>query len=226
MLFLSATGLTWSQYAGDRFQALVVAVDGSTPELTAERVPAASRAPVSVQTVIDVARQAGLADRLKVTVPAEAGAVFTVAEVSNTWPIQRDQVAVSPTDGRITETILYQDWPVMAKLTRIGILAHMGSLLGLFSQLCLAAVALGLLAMVFWGYRMWWRRRPTRGGYAGALAPRGVARTLSQPVTFALVLGAVFVGWLIPLFGLSLLAFVLVDGAVGALARRRSTAAP
>ena len=226
LLFISATGLTWSQYAGGRFQALVVAMDGSTPELTAERVPAASRAPVSVQTVVDVARQAGLADRLKVTVPAEAGAVFTVAEVSNTWPIQRDQVAVSPTDGRITETILYQDWPLMAKLTRIGILAHMGSLLGLFSQLCLAAMALGLLAMVFWGYRMWWRRRPTRGGYAGALAPRGVARTLSQPVTFTLVLGAVFVGWLIPLFGLSLLAFVLVDGAVGALARRRSTAAP
>jgi uncharacterized iron-regulated membrane protein len=115
---------------------------------------------------------------------------------------------------------------VTAKLTRMGILAHMGSLLGLFSQLCLAAMALGLLTMVLWGYRMWWRRRPTRGGYAGALAPRGVARALSQPVAFALVLGAVFVGWLIPLFGLSLLAFVLVDGVVGALARRRSAAAP
>jgi hypothetical protein len=31
----------------------------------------------------------------------------------------------------------------MAKLTRIGILAHMGGLFGLISQLALAAMALG-----------------------------------------------------------------------------------
>jgi len=41
LLFISATGLTWSTYAGERFGAIVDAVKGSTPALAAESVPGA-----------------------------------------------------------------------------------------------------------------------------------------------------------------------------------------
>jgi plastocyanin domain-containing protein len=30
------------------------------------------------------------------------------------------------------------------------------------NQILLAALALGLLCVIVWGYRMWWQRRPTR----------------------------------------------------------------
>ena len=68
----------------------------------------------------------------------------------------------------------------MAKLTKIGVLSRMGLLFGLPNQLALAAMAIGLLTMIFWGYRMWWQRRPTRGGWASPLARRGALRSLSQ----------------------------------------------
>jgi uncharacterized iron-regulated membrane protein len=38
----------------------------------------------------------------------------------------------------------------------------MGRLFGLANQILLATVAVGLAAIIIWGYRMWWQRRPTR----------------------------------------------------------------
>jgi uncharacterized iron-regulated membrane protein len=183
LLFISATGLTWSSHAGARFQAAVVTVKGSTPELSAEPVPVREASLVTVQATVDTAHAVGLTGLLKITVPAEPGAPFTVAENAGTWPVQRDAVSLDPYTGAITETVLWRDWPVMAKLTRIGILAHMGSLFGLVSQLALAAMALGLLSVLFWGYRMWWQRRPTRAGRVRLAPPvqRGNLRALSNP---------------------------------------------
>lgn len=226
LLFISATGLTWSHYAGERFSAAVVAVHGSSLQLAAEPVPVRDVGRVAVQTAVDAGRDAGLADLLKVTVPAEPGAPFTVSEDADTWPVQRDAVAVDPYTGQITETVRWRDYPLMAKLTRIGILAHMGSLFGLVSQLALTAMAVGLLCVLFWGYRMWWQRRPTRQGRMSrtAPAPRGVLRGLSQPVVFVIVLITVAVGWAIPLLGISLLIFLATDVAVGAATIRMRSA--
>jgi uncharacterized iron-regulated membrane protein len=50
----------------------------------------------------------------------------------------------------------------MARLSKLGVQAHMGYLFGLANQLLLAALALGLLCVIVWGYRMRWQRRPTR----------------------------------------------------------------
>lgn len=222
LLFVSATGLTWSGYAGERFQAMVTAVHGSSLQLAAEPVPVRDTSQIAVQTAVDSARGTGLAGPLKVTVPAELGAPFTISENADSWPVQRDKVAVDPYTGQVSETVRWRDFPVMAKLTTIGILAHMGTLFGLVSQLALAAMALGLLSVLFWGYRMWWQRRPTRGGRARftARVPRGAMRGLSQPAAFALVVLTVAVGWALPVLGVSLLIFLGYDAAAGALARR------
>jgi len=225
LLFISATGLTWSTYAGDRFSAMVTAVHGSSLQLAAEPVPVPVGATaVPLQGVLDTARVAGLAGPLKLTVPDEAGAVFAVEESADNWPVQRDKVAVDPYTGQITETVLWRDFPVMAKLTTIGILAHMGSLFGLVSQLALAALAVGLLTMLVWGYRMWWLRHPTRVD-PRPLAGREALRTLSQPVGFAVVVATVAVGWFLPVLGVSLVVFLLADAALGAVSRRRSSKA-
>ncbi|MCO1660161.1 PepSY-associated TM helix domain-containing protein [Pseudonocardia humida] len=228
LAFISVTGLTWSTYAGERFQAVVTAFDGSRPQLAAEPVPVvAGAAPITVGEAVERARAAGLADRLAVTVPTEPGGVYTVAEDADGIPVQRDEVALDPYTGAVVETVRWDDFPVLAKLTTIGISAHMGLLFGLPNQLLLAALAAGLLCVLFWGYRMAWLRRPTRAGARlVAPAPRGTIRALSQPAAFVVVLAAVAAGWLMPLFGLSLLAFVLVDAALGALAHRRLRARP
>ena len=227
LLFLSATGLTWSNHAGARFSSVVDALKGSTPQLAAEPVAVRDAPLVPVQTVLDTAHAAGLTGLLVVTVPPEPGAPFTVAENGGTWPVQRDAVTVHPYTGAVTETVLWRDWPVLAKLTRIGVLAHRGSLFGLVNQLALTAAAVGLLCLLFWGYRMWWQRRPTRGGRARLtpLTPAGTLRALSQPAAFAVVLATVVVGWLLPVLGVSLLVFLAGDALAGALSRGRAARA-
>lgn len=83
------------------------------------------------------------------------------------------------------------------------------------------AVALG--TVIVRGYLLWWQRRPTRGSRRPARPPlRGTWRRLHPVTVVAVVAAAVTVGWFAPLLGLSLLAFLLVDVAVGLLQRRRS----
>jgi uncharacterized iron-regulated membrane protein len=224
LAFISVTGLTWSTHAGERFQAVVTALQGRTPTLETETVPVREGvATITPGDAVDLARAAGLQDRLAVTVPAEPGDVYAVAEDADGWPIQRDTVALDPYSGDVVESVAWADFPPLAKLTTIGISAHMGLLFGLPNQLLLAGMAIGLLCVLFWGYRMAWLRRPTRaGGWPGAPAPRGVLRGLSQPVAFTVVLLAVAAGWLMPVFGVTLLGFLLVDAALATRAARRA----
>jgi uncharacterized iron-regulated membrane protein len=222
LAFISVTGLTWSTHAGERFQAVVTAFDGSSPGLAVESVPARDAAAITVGQAVQRARAAGLVDRLSVTPPTEPGGVYTVAEDADGLPVQRDQVALDPYTGAVLDAVTWDDHPLLAKLTTVGVSAHMGLLFGLPNQLLLAALAVGLLCVLFWGYRMAWLRRPTRAGARlAAPAPRGTIRALRQPVAFAVVLAAVAAGWLVPVLGLSLLAFVLLDAALGTLAHRR-----
>jgi len=85
----------------------------------------------------------------------------------------------------------------------------MGILFGWPNQLLVAAVALGLCGMVISGYWMWWRRRPSR-----TQSPRLLFDELKRTPGRALIpltLTAVLVGWFLPVLGVSLLAFLLID---------------
>ncbi|MGH3912018.1 MAG: PepSY-associated TM helix domain-containing protein [Pseudonocardiaceae bacterium] len=214
LLFISVTGLTWSQYAGTRFDAIITALDGRTAKLTAEPVEGTGQT-VSVDQALTAARSVGLSDPVIITAPDEPGAPYTVVENSPYWPIQRDQVAVHPYTGQVSEQAQWSDNAPLAKLSTIGIRLHTGTLFGLVNQLAMAAMALGLLAMVFWGYRMWWLRRPTRAtrviATTGSPAPRGGLRKLSLPMLLAIVVLTAAVGWLIPVLGISLLLFLAAD---------------
>lgn len=226
LLFLSATGLTWSTYAGERFTAVVTALDGRSPQLATESVALVDGASmISVQEAVTRARAEGLSDKLSVTVPAEPGAVVQVAEIADTWPVQRDKIALDPYTGEVLESIAWADYPVLAKLTTIGVLAHMGLLWGLPNQLALTALALGLLSVLFWGYRMAWLRRPRGAALPSAPGRRGALRDLSQPVALGVVLVAVAAGWAVPALGVTLAAFLVLD-AVLHRRRRAGAAAP
>lgn len=117
-------------------------------------------------------------------------------------------------------------YPVLAKLTRYGIDLHTGTLFGLANQIALAALALALIFLILWGYRMWWQRRPTRDRTLsfGRPIPRGAWRQVPLPVLLPLALAGGVVGWLVPLLGISLVAFLAVDIALGALSHRRRVA--
>ncbi|WP_344652333.1 PepSY domain-containing protein [Cryptosporangium japonicum] len=247
LLFLSATGLTWSQYAGARFGAALDAVQGHAPALNtalgvSDAAPAAGHhgggAPTGERTtdlpagktLEEVLAAAGpMEGRRDITIPADAGTAYSVAQDKPDWPVSFDQVAVDPVSGEVTERVAYAEWPFLAKLTKIGIRAHMGELFGVVNQVLLAALALGLLCVIVWGYRMWWQRRPTRADRKAPLGfapPRGGWRTLPRWFLVVGVPVTLFVAWAMPLLGVTLGAFLVFDLLVGAFRWALRTPAP
>ncbi|GIF06900.1 PepSY-associated TM helix domain-containing protein [Actinoplanes siamensis] len=244
LLFLSATGLTWSNHAGANFEEFIHSLDSSRPavstDLTAAAVAspggghhagmnmggaaeAATVDPAAITTVYQAARDAGITGAVTIAVPADANTAWSVTGNDSLWPVGRDSVAMDST-GKIVERIDFADWPVLAKLTQWGIYAHMGQLFGLANQILLAALAFGLICVIIWGYRMWWQRRPTRSdrrALAGVPATGGNWTGLPA-WTIAVGLPLVFAaGWFLPLFGIPLLGFLAIDLIVTSIRKRR-----
>ncbi|MGI5291959.1 PepSY-associated TM helix domain-containing protein [Nonomuraea polychroma] len=229
LLFLSATGLTWSKYAGENVDELRAALNWTTPSIstsggdhaahTAREGHAAHAGAddVGVDRVAQAAAGKGLSGPLEIVWPGDPGEPYLVKEIDKTAPTHLDQVAVDATTGRVTAELRFADYPLAAKLTRWGIDGHMGLLFGLANQILLAVLAIGLITLIVLGYRMWWRRRPTRS--FGKPYPRGGWRQVHWAQLAALGLLAVTVGVFLPLMGISLAAFLVIDGLLGLRAR-------
>ncbi|MFN7241795.1 MAG: PepSY domain-containing protein, partial [Dietzia cercidiphylli] len=112
---------------------------------------------------------------------------------------------------------------VAARLTDWGIRLHMGFLFGLANQLLLAAVAAAVVVVTVRGYAMWWMRRPTRTRGLARPPVRGAALELLRRRPLAALIGAtviVAIGWAVPLLGISLAVFLVLDVVLGLGARR------
>ncbi|MGX5360103.1 PepSY-associated TM helix domain-containing protein [Kocuria sp. KH4] len=247
-VFLSATGLTWSTYAGANVSALRTTLGWTTPVLEKTLDPAQEPAggnehaehtgnhdhtamteatgqdTGSFDVVLATAREAGIdADMVEIKPAAEAGTAWSVAEIDRSWPTQVDAVAVDPATGQVGDQVRFAEYGTMAKLAQWGVAAHMGVLFGPLNQVVLLVLALGLAAMVVWGYLMWWRRRPTRatGLTAGAAPVRGGLRRAPWAAVAGVAVVVVALGMFFPLLGISLAAFLALDLALGAVAARR-----
>ncbi|MCK9921362.1 PepSY domain-containing protein [Frankia sp. AgPm24] len=249
LLFLSATGLTWSRYAGAHFATALDATDSHTPDLDIALPQTAAPAGATggahqghtttgaggtaetsaaraggVDRVAAAARGAGLHGPVEITPPTEAGTGWSVAQTDRRWPVRLDQVAVDPADGHVVREVRWTDWPLLAKLTKLGVAAHMGLLFGLVNQILLAGLAIGLICVIVWGYRMWWQRRPTRADRSAVVGPapaRGTWRRLPRPTLVAVILLTAAVGWALPVLGVTLAAFLAFDAAAGLIRARR-----
>ena len=173
--------------------------------------------------MLHAARDHGLSGTVEVTPPAAPGQVFTVTETSPGLPVHRDAVAVDPYTGRITEHIGWDDYPLLAQIRTLGIELHTGTLFGLANQILLAVFAVTTIVLIAGGYRMWWKRSPYRGQLPPAPLP--ALRQLPRPLAALAALVAVALGWYLPMFGVSLAAFVVVDIVINAIRRRGGTSA-
>ncbi|MFF3760554.1 PepSY-associated TM helix domain-containing protein [Streptomyces sp. NPDC002185] len=230
LVLLSATGLTWSRYAGENIGTVQDGLGGATPTLSAGANPGSEHeghggahsgstktagADIGLDRAVGAARAAGIdSPRISVALPSE-GKGYVVKETDTQFPVELDSVALDPADGTVLDRLRFGDYPLLAQLTRIGIDAHTGVFLGLFNQLALAALALALVLLILWGYRMWWLRRPGRPVARGAW--RKVPVTLLLPLAAATAL----IGWFVPLLGLSLLLFLAVDLTLALVAKVR-----
>lgn len=231
MLLFSATGLTWSQWAGGNVDRLRTALNWLTPQVNVHLdgrqmaadphaghhaghggmlMPPADLA--QYDAVLQLARRSGIsAAKVEIRPPKAAGTAWTVTEVDRRWPTRVDAVAIDAGAMRVTDRTRFADFPLMAKLTRWGVDFHMGVLFGLPNQLLLIAFGLALCAAIAVGYRLWWLRRP-------AAAASNPLQTLTRSwlalpaggraATFII---AALLGMALPVMGVSLLLFVAVD---------------
>ncbi|MFT2707607.1 PepSY-associated TM helix domain-containing protein [Clavibacter zhangzhiyongii] len=238
-LFLSATGITWSQSAGQNVTDLRAALSWQAPALPtalgaeagtgggaadphaghhASAVPATPAAvdPATFDDVLRVAQGVNVDTGLvEIKPPATAGTAWTVSEIQRSFPTQVDQVAVDGSTLQVVGRTDFAEYPFPAKLARWGVDTHQGTMFGLPNQILLAVTALGIAAMVVFGYLMWWKRRP---GVArpGSPAPAGALVRAPWWGIAAVVATGVVVGLFLPLVGIPLVGFVLLDALVTA----------
>lgn len=255
MLFLSATGITWSQLGGENVAQLRAALNWETPSISTElddgsgsggagpaggsaggehaghdmggtgaSAPADGPNPADFDMMLGMAQSVNVNTGLvEIRPPAEAGSAWVVQEIQRSFPTEVDAVAFDPVTMRVSDRVDFADFGLAAKLSRWGIDLHMGSMFGLPNQIALFVLAVGIAAMVVWGYVMWWQRRPKhdpsrRFGIAPA---RGVLLRTPWWATAAVVLVAVGVGLFLPLVGISLVAFLVLDVLLWLRAKRR-----
>lgn len=230
MLLFSATGLTWSQWAGGNVDKMRAAFGWLTPQLNAQlhgprqfqdehadhhggRVMPEAHVDIrQFDAVLQTAQQTGLnALRLEIRPPKDAQHGWTVTEIDRRWPTQVDAIAVDPATRQVTDRTRFADFPLMAKLTRWGVDFHMGILLGWPNQLLLIGFGTGLCLMIVIGYRLWWIRRPARPSASPAQTLVHSWLLLSMRGRVSVVLLAIALGVAMPVLGGSLLLFMLID---------------
>lgn len=251
LLFFSATGLTWSQWAGDNIGVLRAYMGWLTPavntNLDTEQVAAsadehaehhatmagmpdmpgmdmsshtmhakpktAAVATHTFDTVVQAARGSGIAaNKIEIRPAYSQGKAWTVTEVDRSWPTRVDAVSVDPSSMRIVDHVHFADFPLLAKLTRWGVDAHMGILFGLWNQLILAVFGIGLCVMIAWGYRLWWLRRAVN---SDGINPANTLLQTWKSAPFSLqcpiFLVALGLAISLPVMGVSLVVFLLID---------------
>lgn len=213
LLGMAVTGLSMSRFAGrlfdGRIPALAVAPVGVPPGGT----------PIDLDRVLAVARSQGLGGELELRPPAAPDRPFTVRETSPGLPVRKGSISVDPYTADVAERIGWGDYGFLAQLRVLGTEAHTGVLFGPANQILLALLMILTIGVVVVGYRMWWKRGPYQGTLPSAPPP--ALRQLTRPVAAAVVVVTVALGWLMPAFGLSLMAFLAVDLGISAVRRRR-----
>ncbi|MEX9252706.1 PepSY-associated TM helix domain-containing protein [Pseudenterobacter timonensis] len=232
MLLFSATGLTWSKWAGGNVDKLRTQMNWLTPQvntsLRGEKLAVDPHAEhhghhagmMMPQTgdlalfdrTLQAARGAGIeAQRLEIRPAKMTDRAWTVSEIDRRWPTQVDAVAIDPGSLRVVDKTRFDDFPLMAKLTRWGVDFHMGVLFGLANQLALIAFGAALCVLILWGYRMWWMRRPARGAGNPVVTLCQCWRALPLSGRGVTLVVSLLVGVMLPVMGVTLALFIGVD---------------
>lgn len=240
-LFLSATGITWSQHAGANVGALRSALDWGTPAVSVsldgeaatadehahhhgpESAPTGVANPRTFDAVLAIAQRENVnTGQVEIKPPTEPGTAWTVREIKSSFPTEADSLAIDGTTMQVVDRVDFADFSLPAKLASWGINLHMGVMFGAVNQIVLFLVAIALAAMVVLGYLMWWKRRPGRD--TSRLVGRPPERALRRAPWWgiaAVAAGAVLIGLWLPLVGWTLLGFIVLDTVIGLISSRR-----
>lgn len=247
MIFLCVSGLTWSLWAGDNIATVREQLNWLPPKPPTSISAGADGSEVAsvheghegheghqnhmdhatqpadgnqAERVLEAARNDNLTGTVQLAPPSGSGEGWVVSEIRQPYLLHNDAVSVDGNTGEIFARTPFSSWPITAQVTSWIIQLHMGTLFGIFSEVALALLALAILGLVIYGYIMWFKRG--RGSSFGSLPATTLWRDIPVWARVAIIASMIGYAALAPLFGVSVVAFLLVD-AVWRLVYRRKT---
>jgi len=213
------TGLTWARYSGENFRRVQEALGQGAPKVPKDLrsglpAPGASLSRLSWQEAYERARAGAPDISMQITAPHGADGVWRAENFDRGQPDKRFVRVFDAYSGRLLFASDWEQLPLLAKATAVGIPFHRGEL-GVWNQVLLGLAALAAIFSVVSGVVMWWLRRP-RGRVAAPSFDRQHLRGMPLWVgVLALGLAAA-----LPVFGWSLLLFVSLESVRLAWPRR------
>ncbi|WKD61734.1 hypothetical protein CCICO_08625 [Corynebacterium ciconiae DSM 44920] len=217
MIGLSATGITWSNVAGQNVSATVEALNWKAEPIYTDLATSSSGSskPVGPEEIAEqsdrvlaAAREEGLTGSVRLFPGEDTATAWQASERWVPYRLGSDAVSIDGESGAVVDRLPFSQLPLFSRLTSWGIYLHMGIMFGLPLQIILCLAALAMAGLVITGYVLWWKRRPTPGAPAGIPGPR-VQLSLRDWMCIAVFLAVV--GTFLPLFGASLVAMLVVD---------------
>lgn len=215
------TGLTWSRHAGDHFRSLLQAARQDAPKAPAglRSRPVDGVAPLNWQAVHERAVALAPPIAMQLTAPTQADGVWRVENFDRSQPTRRFTLLLDAYSGEPRFQTGWGDFPLLSRATAVGIPFHRGEF-GLWNQLLLAAAALACVFSVVSGLVMMAKRR----GKGRIRAPAGLALAQWRHLPAWCAVTAVLLGLALPVFGWSLLLYLLGEASLAAWRRRPARA--
>lgn len=221
LLALAATGLFWTQLAGqNRWKPIAADAVSETWKAppTSRVVSGATR--IGYDRALAAAGIAGYTTerRVRVRIGAKPDAAYQVyvTDESDGSPSQAILTIVDAYDGRVLRRLDWDAHSALGKLDAAGYAIHVGAIAGLPGRILAVLAALVLATLCATGPWMWWKRRPR--GQLG-IPPR--AERFAWPLLTALAI----LGVVLPTVGYTLLAVLAFELGCLAVAHRNRRAA-
>jgi hypothetical protein len=104
-------------------------------------------------------------------------------------------------------------------------LFHFGRLFGFVGQILFALTMLGVMWITWWGFKMWWQRRPRGSAWRfGKVPVRGAWRKAPKVSLVGWSVLTLVTFWVFPVLAVSAIGFVVFDVALGRIRAARQEA--
>ncbi len=203
----AAGGLLMSHLSGTLALGVQFATRQGWPSPKGESVVVADGRKIGLQAAADVARANGLATAdLSIKPPTTPTGFYRVTNAGHSATTDKVDLAIDVYSGDIIQKITWDDYPLMGKLTLLGMLFHAAALGPVVFWIVVLSCVV-IVAGALTSYVMWWKRR----NGTGLAAPKPVAW---RDVPLRWRVAAIALCVLFPTLGLSALAFLGLDWAI------------
>ncbi len=201
------TGLPWTDVWGGGLDRVQEWTKQASPSRAFGGSPILSSATegdrISYQKVIEISRAAGAPEPYTIRPPKDGKATYFVTSDIDSRS-KRVELHIDQYNGSVVNRVGFEDYPPIAAGVSLGIAFHQGELYGWLNKAQnLLAATLGFTLAVS-GFIAWWKRRP-QGAVGVPPAPA------EKSVGPGMIIVILFLGFFLPLMGLSLLVVLILD---------------